>query len=112
MTYFYRCRTKDVVPDCSPSEMAEFGKDQYCGLIKNQAKEFHECIGILRDKNREDLIDDFFNECLFDVCEMREDPIEMRNQVCDALNAFMSACYDHGTSEILFRTATFCPSKY
>ena len=21
----------------------------------------------------------------------------------------MSACYDHGTSEILFRTTTFCP---
>ena len=37
---------------------------------------------------------------------------EYKDEVCDALTAFMSACDDHGTSEILFRTATFCPSKY
>ena len=29
---------------------------------------------------------------------------EYKDEVCDALNAFMSVCYDHGTSEILFRT--------
>ena len=36
---------------------------------------------------------------------------EYKDEVCDALNAFMSACYDHGTSEILFRTTTFCPES-
>ena len=101
---------EDEQPKCTDNLMEELAKDEYCGLIKNTAGDFQECLSILAAKQRMDIADNFFDFCRFDVCELWDDPIERRKQVCDSLAAFTQECYDQGSSEIWFRKDDFCPS--
>ena len=101
----FRCGKEDEDIVCADDVKQAIESDTYCGLIRKAGGPFGECI-VLSNAIDPSIIDTYYEECEYDVCALWGDADD---QVCSALETFLSYCYDIGASAISFRTDSFCP---
>ena len=90
---------------CEENIKRDIESDDYCGYIRNTEGPFAECIA-LASRIDPDAVEMHYEDCEYDVCAYWGDS---EDQVCNALETFLSYCYDIGADEINFRTESFCP---
>ena len=104
---YCRCNKEDEDIVCADDVKQAIQFDTYCGLIRKTDGPFGECIA-LSNAIDPSIVDTYYEECEYDVCALWGDA---DGEVCNALETFISYCYDVGASAISFRTDTFCPGK-
>ncbi|KAG8445086.1 hypothetical protein GDO86_010015 [Hymenochirus boettgeri] len=90
------CGSQDLVT-CDPLLVEEYSKNTFCGIIKDNT-------GIFKDCHSRVNPDNFFNNCLLDMCFSESKTASL----CYAVQAYAQQCAAAGVC-IEWRTSTFCP---
>ena len=75
--------------------------EKHCGFMTNPAGPFAACL-----KERRDLVEGLFDDCLYDSCALFGNDTLVGEQVCDSLAALWMACAD---ADIDYRSPEMCP---
>ena len=102
-----RCQKEDEDIICEDDIKNAIESDDYCGYIRNTEGPFRECIALANIIDP-DAVEMYYEDCEYDVCAYWGDS---EDQVCSALETFLSYCYGIGAGEINFRTERFCPGR-
>uniref|UniRef100_A0A8C5WKM6 VWFD domain-containing protein n=1 Tax=Leptobrachium leishanense TaxID=445787 RepID=A0A8C5WKM6_9ANUR len=87
-----------VCPTCDESKKSLYGNNQYCGLITKPVDgPFRECHAKVNPDN-------FFDNCLYDVCIQGG----AKQILCQALNAYANTCRKEGVKIYDWRTPSGC----
>ncbi|KAM3910354.1 IgGFc-binding protein-like, partial [Leptodactylus fuscus] len=81
-----RCTSgPDTEPDCSDDEKVTISSNSFCGIITDNNGPFKDC---------HDVVDPtvYFNNCLYDLCELNLDP----GALCDNLQSYVQSCQSNG----------------
>ncbi|XP_044147025.1 zonadhesin-like [Bufo gargarizans] len=90
------CGSQDI-ENCDPNLEAEYSKDTVCGIITDTAGIFKDCHALVNPDN-------FFENCVIDMCLTGGDS----NSLCYAVQAYAQQCSDAGIC-VEWRSDTFCP---
>ncbi|XP_067874724.1 IgGFc-binding protein-like [Heterodontus francisci] len=85
-------------PRCDAAKKSLFSKEKACGLIKAAKGPFATCAKVVSP-------DQFFDNCLYDLCEANGQP----EVLCDSLQAYTIACQAAGVQIQSWRNKDFCP---
>ena len=103
----FRCKKEDEDIVCEENIKKAIESDEYCGYIRDIDGPFGECITLANAIDL-DAVEMYYEDCEYDVCAYWGDSDD---QVCSALETFLSYCYDIGAGEINFRTDSLCPGR-
>ncbi|XP_077341251.1 IgGFc-binding protein-like [Lithobates pipiens] len=87
-------------PSCTVDEKNSISNNRFCGIITDKEGPFKDCHGIVNP-----LI--YFNNCVYDLCELNLDP----NALCDSLQSYAQSCQSHDVTIGPWRNNSFCPLK-
>ncbi|XP_068547552.1 IgGFc-binding protein-like isoform X6 [Anas acuta] len=85
-------------PACSEADKQVIASSRFCGLLTDSSSPFEVCHAVLSPS-------DYFNTCLYDLCELGLDD----KALCNSLQAYADACQALGVKLPAWRNATFCP---
>ncbi|XP_064598027.1 zonadhesin-like [Liolophura sinensis] len=94
----------DPPKECPAALAQAITGDDMCGMIKDTAGPFRECIlaGVVD-------VEQYFDSCRSDICQYDGGKgFTTEELVCDSLSAFAAVCNNYGY-EIFWRTADMCP---
>ncbi|XP_052417115.1 zonadhesin, like isoform X9 [Carassius gibelio] len=96
------CNKTDVGPSpgCTDAEQELYEGPAYCGIILNSNGPFAACHPKVNPNG-------FFQDCLFDVCELDG----AQSALCEAIESYVNECQDRGVTIGPWRNSTFCPLK-
>ncbi|CAM5134091.1 unnamed protein product, partial [Natator depressus] len=89
------CTGKCLV--CSEAQRQPYKGDRYCGVISRGDGPFRECHGVIDPAP-------FFDDCVFDTCQYKG----LRDALCSAISAYVTACQARGIRIGQWRSASFC----
>ncbi|KAM4771095.1 IgGFc-binding protein-like [Rhinophrynus dorsalis] len=87
-------------PNCTNDENNIIASNSFCGIITDLNGPFKQCHHVV-----DPLV--YFNNCVYDLCELGLDP----GTLCDSLQSYTEACQSHGVTIEPWRNATFCPAN-
>ncbi|KAM4043769.1 IgGFc-binding protein-like [Anomaloglossus baeobatrachus] len=87
-------------PPCTDDDKVTISSNSFCGLITDKNGPFKDCHGVV-----DPLV--YFNNCVFDLCELNLDP----GTLCDSLQSYAQSCQSNGVVIGPWRNETFCPLK-
>ncbi|XP_067879876.1 zonadhesin, like [Heterodontus francisci] len=90
----------EVSPDCTEDERETYEGPSYCGILLDSYGPFSACHYKIDPM-------DFFRDCVYDVCEMDGN----KQQLCEALEAYVNACQQRNVTVQPWRNETFCPLR-
>ncbi|XDV18482.1 hypothetical protein PO909_024166, partial [Leuciscus waleckii] len=90
----------DPTPGCTDAEQELYEGPAYCGLILDTNGPFAACHPKVNPNG-------FFQDCLFDVCELDG----AHSALCEAIESYVNECQDRGVTIGPWRNSTFCPLK-
>ncbi|XP_077146435.1 IgGFc-binding protein-like isoform X6 [Ranitomeya variabilis] len=90
------CGSQDL-EDCDVNLKAEYSKNTLCGIITDTSGIFKDCHALVNPDN-------FFNNCVLDMCFTGGES----NSLCYAVQAYAQQCSDAGEC-VEWRSDTFCP---
>ncbi|KAM8953099.1 IgGFc-binding protein-like [Pelodytes ibericus] len=90
----------DHTPECTEDEKNTIASNSFCGLITDINGPFRACHAVINPS-------DFFDTCVFDLCELNLD----LGILCSSLQTYADACQSQGVTIEPWRNATFCPLK-
>ena len=85
----FRCMGNSTVPRCDYTTMAILRDEDHCGFMKNPYGPFADCL-----KEHPEVVDGFFDDCVYDACALWGNPDEVQDQICDALQDLYTVCDD------------------
>ncbi|KAM6949505.1 IgGFc-binding protein-like [Aplochiton taeniatus] len=85
-------------PTCDPVLEAEVVKPEKCGMIKDPAGPFRDCVKLVDPTP-------FFQACVYDMCRFDG----QLSALCDQLQAYTDACQSAGAKVHQWREPDFCP---
>ncbi|KAM4694334.1 IgGFc-binding protein-like [Discoglossus pictus] len=88
----------DHQPNCTEEENNDIATS--CGIITDTNGPFQECHSVIDPK-------DYFDNCVFDLCILNQDP----GTLCNYLQSYADACQSQGVTIQPWRNDTFCPPK-
>ncbi|KAK2913695.1 hypothetical protein Q8A67_002094 [Cirrhinus molitorella] len=96
------CNKPDVGPPtgCTDDEQDLYEGPAYCGIILDSNGPFAACHPKVNPNG-------FFQDCLFDVCELDG----AHSALCEAIESYVNECQDRGVTIGPWRNSTFCPLK-
>ncbi|XP_072266261.1 IgGFc-binding protein-like [Pyxicephalus adspersus] len=90
----------DIQPNCTDDEKDIITSSNFCGLITDKNGPFKDCHNVI-----DPLI--YFNNCVYDLCEMTLNP----DILCNSLEAYAEICQASGVIIKPWRNNTFCEPK-
>ncbi|XP_016339668.1 zonadhesin-like, partial [Sinocyclocheilus anshuiensis] len=87
-------------PGCTDAEQELYEGSAYCGIILDSNGPFSACHPKVNPNG-------FFQDCLFDVCELDG----AHSALCEAIESYVNECQDRGVTIGPWRNSTFCPLK-
>uniref|UniRef100_A0A9J7YLD8 Zonadhesin, like n=1 Tax=Cyprinus carpio carpio TaxID=630221 RepID=A0A9J7YLD8_CYPCA len=96
------CNKPEVgpTPGCTDAEQDLYEGPAYCGIILDSNGPFAACHPKVNPNG-------FFQDCLFDVCELDG----AHPALCEAIESYVNECQDRGVTIGPWRNSTFCPLK-
>ncbi|XP_034029561.1 IgGFc-binding protein, partial [Thalassophryne amazonica] len=91
---------KGECPDCDITEKVKYEKEDFCGILKDPKGPFRDCHAKVNP-------DDFFEDCIYDVCLYKG----RKDVLCQAITSYTSACQDVDAKVYSWRTKEFCAMK-
>jgi len=101
-------KTPPVVPHPCRGEWEERARRmEYCGAFLAETNgPFNQCIRLGRVN-----IDTLYQSCRYDVCMNKENPVKIKEIVCEALKTFVASCAEHKIDDIDWRGKCGCEMK-
>ncbi|XP_041034737.1 IgGFc-binding protein-like isoform X2 [Carcharodon carcharias] len=90
----------EVSPNCTKGEQEAYEGPSYCGILLDLYGPFSSCHFKIDPMA-------FFRDCVYDMCELDGN----RQQLCDALEAYVNACQQRNVTIRPWRNDTFCPLR-
>ncbi|XP_028851976.1 zonadhesin, like [Denticeps clupeoides] len=91
---------EEILPGCTDAEQEKYESPDYCGILLESSGPFAVCHPRVNPNS-------YFKDCMFDLCELDGLP----SALCEAIEAYVSACQDRGVTIGPWRNSTFCPLK-
>uniref|UniRef100_UPI00398EC30B zonadhesin, like n=1 Tax=Pristiophorus japonicus TaxID=55135 RepID=UPI00398EC30B len=90
----------EVTPDCSEDQRETYKGRSYCGQLLDRFGPFAACHYKIDPMS-------YFRDCVFDMCELGGS----RQQLCEALGAYVDTCQQRNITIRPWRNDTFCPLR-
>ncbi|XP_072317584.1 IgGFc-binding protein-like [Eucyclogobius newberryi] len=91
---------KGNCPDCDKTEMVQYEKEDFCGIIRDPTGPFRDCHAKVDPAG-------YFEDCVYDVCLFRG----RKDVLCQSITTYTSACQAVGAEVYSWRTSQFCAMK-
>ncbi|KAM9724184.1 IgGFc-binding protein isoform 1-T1 [Menidia menidia] len=91
---------KGVCPNCDITQMVQYEKDNYCGIIRDPKGPFRHCHAKVDPAA-------YFEDCVYDVCLYKG----RKDVLCQSITSYNSACQAAGAKVESWRTSQFCAVK-
>ncbi|XP_072904906.1 IgGFc-binding protein-like isoform X2 [Hemitrygon akajei] len=88
----------DVIPQCSEADLEKYKGPSYCGILLDHFGPFVACHYKIDPMA-------FFKDCVYDLCAMNGN----KQQLCEAIEAYVTQCQQHNVTIQPWRNETFCP---
>lgn len=88
---------KGVCPKCDINQKVKYEQKSFCGILKDPRGPFRDCISKVSP-------DEFFEDCVFDVCLFNG----RQNVLCDAIASYTEACQNQGAKVYEWRKSQSC----
>ncbi|XP_072317580.1 IgGFc-binding protein-like [Eucyclogobius newberryi] len=88
---------KGNCPDCDKTEMVQYEKEDFCGIIRDPTGPFRDCHAKVDPAG-------YFEDCVYDVCLFRG----RKDVLCQSITSYTSACQAVGAKVYSWRTGQFC----
>ncbi|XP_063297781.1 uncharacterized protein LOC134586215 [Pelobates fuscus] len=88
----------DHMPECTDEDKNTIASNSFCGLITDIIGPFKDCHSVINPL-------EFFNTCVYDLCELNMDP----EILCSSLQSYADICQSQGVTIQPWRNETFCP---
>lgn len=88
---------KGACPKCDINQKIRYEQKGFCGIIKDPSGPFRECHAKVSP-------DEYFEDCVFDVCLYKG----RKDVLCQAVEAYTDACQSEGVKLYNWRTSQFC----
>uniref|UniRef100_A0A3B3ZMR6 VWFD domain-containing protein n=1 Tax=Periophthalmus magnuspinnatus TaxID=409849 RepID=A0A3B3ZMR6_9GOBI len=91
---------KGSCPDCDITEMIQYEKEDFCGIIRDPKGPFRDCHAKIDPAG-------YFEDCTYDVCLYKG----RKDVLCQSITAYTSACQVAGAKVYSWRSSQFCAIK-
>ena len=111
--YDFSCDQPAVDIICEQDVESQIKQNDYCGQIKDPNGPFGECVNAILAEDHQ-YLEDLFDMCVSEVCQVWNNTDAARERACDALTAFeMEECTTRLLNEPVgdYRTAANCPTS-
>lgn len=88
---------KGVCPKCDINQKVQYEQKDFCGIIKDPSGPFRDCHAKVNP-------DEYFEDCIFDVCLYKG----RKDVLCQAVASYTDACQNEQAKVYNWRTAQFC----